>query len=478
MKRPFLILVGIALLASAGAAGYQVWNSFRRQAEVAPAEQAGPRDHVTLSDEKFAAAEIKVALPSRRELQSVRTVPGRVEYNATRHVEVKSPFDGLIRRIEVKVGDRVTEGQTIAIVDSPELGEVRADVLLRETDLQQAVNEHEWWHSIQSNLDELVSRLKRPQEIQQMEKEFADKVLGDYRQQILAAYSRMRLAEKLSSNLKPAREEGAVSVRMALELGSARDTTTAEYAAACEQATFDVKQKHLKAESAMKNAERRLAVAKQRLSLIVNQPYETIKDVGNAEALSTWPVKAPFTATVEEILLAPRERVQTSQGLFQLADASRLWVQAEIRERDWKALSIEPGQSVSVQTLALKGETLQATVAIVGRKVSPETRAVPLTAEIDNHDGKLRPGMFVRVLIPDGQTHECLTLPQTAVTSNDGRTFVFVETGPREFHLRDVTTGLNVDPWIEILSGIEPGDRVVISGTSILKAEFLLEPEE
>ena len=84
----------------------------------------------------------------------------------------------------------------------------------------------------------------------------------------------------------------------------------------------------------------------------------------------------------------------------------------------------------------------------------------------------------MRVLIPDGQTHECLTLPQTAVTSNDGRTFVFVETGPREFHLRDVTTGLNVDPWIEILSGIEPGDRVVISGTSILKAEFLLEPEE
>ena len=478
MKRPAVILTCIALLATAAAAGYQVWNSSGRPAEAAHLEPTGPRDHVTLSDEKFVAAEIKVTTASKRELQSVRTVPGRIEYNATRHVEVKSPFDGLIRRIDVKVGDRVTEGQTIAVVDSPELGEVRADVLLRETDLQQAVNEHEWWHSIQTNLEELLARLKRPQEVQQVEKEFADKVLGDYRQQILTAYSRMRLAEKLSTNLKPAREEGAVSVRMALELGSARDTTTAEYAAACEQATFDVKQKHLKAESAMKNAERRLTVAKQRLSLIVNQPYEAIKDLGNAENLSTWPVKAPFTATVEEILLAPKERVQTSQGLFQLADASRLWVQAEIRERDWKALSIEPGQSVSVQTLAIKGETLKAKVAIVGRKVSPETRAVPLTAEIDNVEGKLRPGMFVRVLIPDGQTHECLTLPLSAVSTNDGRTFVFVETGTREFHLRDVTTGLNVDPWIEILSGVEPDDRVVISGTSILKAEFLLEPEE
>ena len=390
---------------------------------------------------------------------------------------MKSPFDGLIRRIDIKVGDRVTEGQVMAVVDSPELGEGRADVLLRETDLQQAFNEHEWWHSIQANLDELLARLKRPQEIQQLEKEFADKLLGDYRQQVLTAYSRMRLAEKLSTNVKSAGEAG-VSIRTVLELGSARDTTTAEYAAACEQATFDVKQKHLKAESAMKNAERRLAVAKQRLSLLVNQPYEAIDDLGNSENLSTWPVKAPFTATVEEILLAPKERVQTSQALFQLADTSRLWVQAQIREKDWSALTIVAGQTVSVQTPALPGETLSATISFVGRTVAMETRAVPLTAEIENHNGLLRPGMIVRVLIPDGPARECLTLPQSAVTSNDGRTFVFVETGPREYHLRDVTVGLQVEPWVEILSGVQPGDRVVTAGASILKAEFLLEAED
>ena len=86
--------------------------------------------------------------------------------------------------------------------------------------------------------------------------------------------------------------------------------------------------------------------------------------------------------------------------------------------------------------------------------------------------------MIVRVLIPDGPVRECLTLPQSAVTSNDGRTFVFVETGEREYHLRDVTTGLSIDPWVEILTGIQPGDRIVKTGTSILKAEMLLEPEE
>ena len=478
MRRLVTVMIGVFVLAAAGAIVFQVWNSYgTRPAEGAPTA-TGPRDHVTLSREKFAAARIETTSAMRRELQSRRIVPGRIEYDATRHVEVKSPFDGLIRRIDVKVGDQVKEGQVMAVVDSPELGDGRADVLLRETDLEQAVNEHDWWHSIQSNLEELLARLKRPQEIQQLEKDFSDKPLGDYRQQILTAYSRMRLAEKLSSNVKPAGDAGAISVRAMLELGSARDTTAAEYAAACEQATFDVKQKHLKSESAMKNAERRLTVAKQRLSLLVNQPYETIKDPGNAETLSTWPVKAPFSATVEEILLAPRERVQTAQGIFQLADASRLWVQAQIRERDWSALSISAGQNVSVQTPALPGETLEATVSFVGRAVTLETRAVPLTAEIDNKEGKLRPGMIVRVLIPDGPVRECLTLPQSAVTSNDGRTFVFVETGEREYHLRDVTTGLSIDPWVEILTGIQPGDRIVKTGTSILKAEMLLEPEE
>ena len=86
--------------------------------------------------------------------------------------------------------------------------------------------------------------------------------------------------------------------------------------------------------------------------------------------------------------------------------------------------------------------------------------------------------MFVRVLIPDGAQKTCMTLPESAFATNDGRTFVFVETGPRVYRVQDVVTGLSVDNWTEIVSGLDPSDRVVCSGTSVLKAEFLLEPEE
>jgi cobalt-zinc-cadmium efflux system membrane fusion protein len=228
----------------------------------------------------------------------------------------------------------------------------------------------------------------------------------------------------------------------------------------------------------MKDSEQRLAVAKQRLGLLVNQPQDEIGEVVKESSLSTWPVKVPFNATVEEVLLAPKERISMGQGLFILADTSHLWVQADIRERDWSALSIKTGQTVLVQTPALPGNTMEATVAFVGRTVSADTRAVPLTAEIDNQSGLLKPGMFVRVLVPDGPGHQCLAVPESSIVSNDGRTFVFVETGPREYHPRDVKTRLNVGPWIEIESGLKSGDRVVTKGTAILKAELLLEPEE
>ena len=480
MKRPLMIsIIGILIAITLSATAY-----FQQKAAGKPnaehvAESDGPRDHVELSPEKFEAAEITVAAAMRRTLRSQRIVPGHIEYNATRHVEVKSPFDGLIRQIDVKVGDRVTEGQVMAIVDSPELGEKRADVLVRGTDLQKAKVDFDWWHSIQDNLDELLARLKRPQEIVELEKDFAEKPLGDYRQQIFSAYSQMRLDETLRKNLDVGgSSKGTIAGKTLLERDAARDTSAAKYLAACEQARFDVKKHQLDAQSVMKDAEHRLAVAKQRLGLLVGQSQDMLPDSVNDASLSMWPVKAPFTGTVEEVLLAPKERIQTSQGLFQLADTSRLWVQADIRERDWPALSVKASQTVSVQTPALPRQTLEATVSFIGRAVAAETRAVPLIADIDNKDGQLRPGMFVRVLIPDGEPRECLTVPQSAIVTNDGRTFVFVETGTREYHPRDVKTGIAVDPWIEITTGLESEERIVTEGTAILKAELLLEAEE
>ena len=470
------ILLGVCAMA---AGGYHLLHSKRHADHRSGSAKTDDRatDRVTLTEAKLAHAAIQVAAVERRTLQPIRTVPGHIEYNGTRHVSVKSPADGLVHKIPVIVGNHVEAGQLLAVVNSPELGERRADVLMQQADLELARRERDWWRSVQTNLDDLLASLKRPKEFTALEEEFHDRVLGDYRRDIFSAYSKFRTADTINTNLKTL-VGGAVSQRMVLEQASVRDSAAATYHAACEQATFDAKQKVGKADAAFNDASRRLAVARQRLTWLTGQTDEQIGDLSKESALSTWPVVAPFAATVEQLMVAATERVRQGEDILLLADTTKLWVQADIRDKDWSALTLAAGQKIQVQSPALPNRTLDATIAFIGRTVHLETRATPLVADIPNDDRLLKPGMFVRVLLPDGSPHQVLAIPDSAIVRHEGRVFVFVETGPREFTARDVTVGLTVDPWVEIKSGLSTGDRIAIAGTFVLKSELLLEPEE
>jgi cobalt-zinc-cadmium efflux system membrane fusion protein len=477
VKRKLMTAVVLLCTTAGVAGGYHLLTTHPEVGAEEKPTTAVRRDRVTLTDAKLAAAKIKVAGVEQRTLNPVRTVPGRIEYNGTRHVSVKSPADGLVQKMAVTVGDRVEAGQLLAVVNSPELGERRADVLKQQADLELARRDRDWWRSIQTNLIDLMAKLKRPQEIASLEEEFQDRILGDYRRDIFSAYSKFRTAEAINANLKPL-SGGVISQRMVLEQASARDSASATFQAACEQAIFDARQKVGRADSLFDDASRRLAVARQRLTWLTGQSADQIGDLSKEEMLSTWPVVAPFSATVEELYIAATERVRLGEDIVLLADTSKLWVQADIRDKDWSALKLSPGQKIQVQTPALPDTTLESTIAFIGRTVNQETRATPVVADIPNEDRLLKPGMFVRVLLPDGAAVEAIAVPESAVVRSEGRTYVFVATSAHEFTPRDVTLGMTVDPWVEVKAGLAVGDQIAISGTFLLKSEMLLEPEE
>lgn len=467
------ILLGVCAVA---AGGYHLLTHSQHN-DAQPTNPGHKEEVVRLTEVKMTRAAIEVAAVGLQTLQPVRTVPGQIDYNGTRHVALKSPADGLVEKIAVTVGDRVEVGELLAIVNSPELGERRADVLKQQAELELARRERDWNRSLQSNLEDLLARLKRHQEFATLEKEFQDRILGDYRRDIFSAYSKYLTAEAINTNLKTLKGD-IISQRVALEQASVRDSAAATYHAACEQATFDARQKIGKSQAAYDDASRRLAVARQRLTWLTGQTDDEIGDLSKESNLSTWPVVAPFSATVEELMLAATERVRQGEGILLLADTTRLWVRADIRDKDWSALTLTKGQKIQVQSPALPGKTLEATIAFLGRTVDPETRAAPLVADIQNDDRLLRPGMFVRVLLPDSATSKILAVPDSAIVRHEGRVFVFVQTGEREFKPRDVTLGLHVDPWTEVLSGLSAGERIAVGGTFALKSELLLEPEE
>ena len=99
--------------------------------------------------------------------------------------------------------------------------------------------------------------------------------------------------------------------------------------------------------------------------------------------------------------------------------------------------------------------------------VDPITRALRAEVEVDNREALLRPGMFVEVTVVVERRIDVAVVPREAVTDRGGRRVVFVLTGQR-VALREVELGLGDDEVVEIRSGVEPGDRVVLRGHETL----------
>jgi cobalt-zinc-cadmium efflux system membrane fusion protein len=93
----------------------------------------------------------------------------------------------------------------------------------------------------------------------------------------------------------------------------------------------------------------------------------------------------------------------------------------------------------------------------------------------DNPDGKLKPGMFVNVELPNLDTDPVIQVAPEAVMNHEGRTFVFVQIGDEEFERRDIEIGRQGPKGIEVRSGLSSGERVAVAGGFSLKSRMLSE---
>jgi membrane fusion protein, heavy metal efflux system len=429
---------------------------------------------VEVDDEKLAALDLRVQSAARHSLQEIHVVPGRVQYDDTHRVDLRATANGILVKLNVAPGDRVSPGQVLAVVSSPEIGLARTEVHHAHESWQLAVKKRAWVEETSRNVVALVEQLKTRVPMNDVEKQFRGKTLGKAREQLMSAYSRFLLAENLAKSADTIGRDVLPTATLAERLAERRSSEAA-LRAACEQAGFDlVEQKHV-AEIEAGDALRKLHIAEAQRDAMLGYSQDNVPlDASAGDVLSRVELRAPFAGTIEEKNFAQSDRVKPSDAIFVLADTASLWVAADIREQDWQALSLEPGQEVSVETPALPGCKLKAFVKRTGRNVSPQTNSILLVAEIANPNGLLRPGLFVHVSLPMGVAKDVLSMPAAAVVQHEGAKFVFVQTGPKTFRRVDVKTGLETDLAVEIVSGLKPGEPVVVQGAIALKAEMLV----
>jgi membrane fusion protein, copper/silver efflux system len=156
---------------------------------------------------------------------------------------------------------------------------------------------------------------------------------------------------------------------------------------------------------------------------------------------------------------------------FRIADLSRVWVLLDVFENETKYL--KPGLTSKV-SLAGQPVTFEAVVSNVLPLFDPISRTMKVRLEAKNPGYVLRPDMFVDVELPL-RLPESIAVPADAVLDSGLKTTVFVERGPGYFEPREVQTGWKLGNEVEIVRGLEPGDRIVVSGTFLVDSESRME---
>jgi len=178
-------------------------------------------------------------------------------------------------------------------------------------------------------------------------------------------------------------------------------------------------------------------------------------------------VRAPINGTVLEVGVAPGEyRNDTATPLMSIADLTRVWLGADVAE---PAIAlIRPGEQVDVTLVAFPGEVFTGKVARVADVLDPQTRTVKVYVELPNPGARFRPDMF-GTLRHVASRRRAPVVPLASVVQQYGRAVVFVERAIARFERREVVLGAREGDRVAVLSGVTPGERVVVDGAILLK---------
>jgi RND family efflux transporter MFP subunit len=184
---------------------------------------------------------------------------------------------------------------------------------------------------------------------------------------------------------------------------------------------------------------------------------------------STAVIVAPLDGVVTERLANVGLNVDSSTKLFSVVDLATVWVVADVYEKDLSRVSV--GATVIITTSAYPGHQLQGHISYIDPQVSGTTRTARIRVEVSNTQGELRLGMYATVLVQTAAAATAILIPRTAVQQVGDRQVAYLrshESGT--FIEREITTARRGEQ-VEVLSGLQPGDVIVVEGSFFVRAE-------
>ena len=180
-------------------------------------------------------------------------------------------------------------------------------------------------------------------------------------------------------------------------------------------------------------------------------------------------VYAPQDGVVSSLMVREGMFVKPSMNVMSLGDLSSVWLLAEVFER--QAQWVRVGQVAEVRLSYVPGHVWQGKVEYIYPSLDAKTRTLKVRLRFENPDEGLKPNMYANVKIYGGPKSNIIVIPLEGLirTGRDER--VIIDLGDGRFEAREVVAGIESGDYVEIMRGVDEGDRVVVSGQFLIDSE-------
>lgn len=371
------------------------------------------RREAVAADAPPALETVSVATAQSGSINNDLTVAGI--FQPFQEIDVHGKVSGYIRRINVDIGDRVRQGQTLAVLEVPEL---QAEVAGARAGISQT----------QDNIVRLQNEVAREQA------GFAA---------VHANYVRLKAASDQQPGLVAAQE---LDDALAKDRSAASQVDAAKSAVAAARGQLGVS----RAEN--------LRVSSMEQYATITAPFNGVVTMRYADTGSLIPA-----GTAEGL----------NQAVVRLAQSDVLRLRMPVPERDVPEIHVGSVVTVHVQAT---GQQFPGTIVRFTRDVSNSTRTMLTEVDVKNADLSLTPGMYADVTFKLQAKNDALLIPASAVIQGDQPSVMMVDANNR-VQKRAVVLGIGSANEQEIAGGLQPGDRVIIGGLSSLQIGEQVSPQ-
>lgn len=178
-------------------------------------------------------------------------------------------------------------------------------------------------------------------------------------------------------------------------------------------------------------------------------------------------VVSPVNGFVGKRNVDPGAMVNTNTAIASVVEISRLKLVVNVVEKDLRM--VNAGDVGVVEVDAYPGEKFNGRIARVAPVLDPATRTAPIEIEIPNGDNRLKPGMYARITLTVEERKNALLAPKAAVVDFENKRGVWVPNEDRRAQFVPLTLGIEGPDQIEIVAGLNEGDRFVVAGAGAVR---------